>query len=93
MVGVCLTTIGILKLVVMDKYALAQWADDLLAFTSLVFLSACIVSFRVVKSPIGPRRRRLESAADTLFVIGLAIMVVVCALITWSVVSFVPPQR
>ena len=85
MVGVCLTSIGILKLVAMDRYALAQWADDLLAFTSLVFLTVSILSFQVIKLPVGRLRRWLERTADSLFVIGLAVMVVVCGLITYSV--------
>jgi len=91
MVGVCLTSIGILKLVVMHKNALGQWCDDLLAVTSLIFLCASIVSFQVIKSPVGRRKCRLASVADTLFVIGLVVMVVVCALLTWTVVGLTGP--
>jgi hypothetical protein len=90
MVGVCLTSIGILKLVVMERHALARWCDDLLSFTSLVFLSACIASFRVIQSPTGSRTHRMAFIAETLFLIGLAMMVIACALLTWTVVTLIP---
>jgi hypothetical protein len=46
MVGVCLTVIGILQLVISSRQA-DTLADDFLAFDSVLFLLACILSYAI----------------------------------------------
>lgn len=84
MVGVCLTTIGILKLVIHDD-GLKHFGDDLLAVDSLLFLISCFVSFWVVKLRHDKWKRRLEFIAESMFLLGLTIMVVVCGLIAFAI--------
>jgi hypothetical protein len=85
LVGICLTVIGLFR-VVGKLRAVDSIADDLLAADAIAFLSACVVAYASLRAHSRRRRRALERVADVCFGTALLLMTVVCALITWRLV-------
>jgi hypothetical protein len=84
MVGVCLTVIGLIRVVITLGNA-DTLADDLLAGDALLFLVSCLLSYWALRSRGLRRMHRLEKIADAIFIIAMIGMVVVCALVTYSI--------
>ena len=84
MVGVCLTVIGLIRVVITLGTA-DTLADDLLATDALLFLLSCLLSYWALRSRGVRRMHRLEQFADVIFIIAMIGMVVICALITYSI--------
>ena len=84
MVGVCLTVIGLIRVVITLGNA-DTLADDLLAGDALLFLVSCLLSYWALRSRTGRRMHRLEKVADGIFIFAMIGMVVVCALITYTI--------
>ena len=89
MVGVCLTVIGLIRVVITLGRA-DTLADDFLAADALLFLVSCLLSYWALRSRSLRRMHRLEKIADGIFVVAMIGMVGVCALITYTV--SVPPR-
>ena len=89
MVGVCLTVIGLIRVVITLGTA-DTLADDLLAADALLFLISCLLSYWALRSRGLRRIHRLEKIADGIFIVAMIGMVVVCALITYTI--SIPPQ-
>jgi hypothetical protein len=85
LVGVCLTVLGISHAVVRTR-ALRGFSRDLLAIDALLFLLACVESYLALRSREGWLQNWLSRSADWFFLGGLALMVVVCALIAYTTV-------
>ena len=84
MVGVCLTVIGLVRVVITLGTA-DTLADDLLAANALLFLVSCMLSYWALRSRGLRRMHRLERIADGIFIVAMVGMVVVCALITYTI--------
>src|SRR5438128_8844982 len=84
MVGVCLTVIGLIRVVITLGSA-DTLADDLLAVDALLFLLSCLLSYWALRSRGLRRMHRLEKIADAIFIIAMIGMVAVCALITYTI--------
>ena len=84
MVGVCLTVIGLIRVVITLGRA-DTLADDFLAGDSLLFLVSCLLSYWALRSRSAHRMHRLERVADTIFIIAMIGMVIICALITYNI--------
>jgi uncharacterized membrane protein YqjE len=84
MVGVCLTVIGLIRVVITLGKA-DTLADDFLATDALLFLVSCLLSYWALRSRKLNRMHRLERVADVIFIIAMIGMVAICALITYSV--------
>ena len=84
MVGVCLTVIGLIRVVITLGSA-DTLADDFLAADALLFLISCLLSYWALRSRGLRRMHRLEKIADSIFIIAMIGMVVVCALITYTI--------
>jgi hypothetical protein len=84
MVGVCLTVIGLIRVVITLGIA-DTLADDLLAGDALLFLVSCLLSYWALRSRTLRRMHRLEKIADAIFIVAMIGMVIVCALITYSI--------
>jgi hypothetical protein len=84
MVGVCLTVIGLVRVVITLGTA-DTLADDFLAGDALLFLISCLLSYWALRSRGLRRMHRLEKIADGIFIAAMVGMVVVCALITYSI--------
>src|SRR5437762_11399153 len=84
MVGVCLTVIGLIRVVITLGSA-DTLADDLLAGDALLFLISCLLSYWALRSRGLRRMHRLEKFADAIFIIAMIGMVAVCALFIYSI--------
>jgi Kef-type K+ transport system membrane component KefB len=84
MVGVCLTVIGLIRVVITLGRA-DTLADDLLAGDALLFLISCLLSYWALRSRSVRRMHRLEKIADGIFIMAMIGMVIICALITYSI--------
>jgi hypothetical protein len=85
MVGVCLTVIGLFKLILQQKVR-SSWADDLLAIDAMLFLSACGLAYWALRTRSIKRRHLTERIADLIFLVALTLMTALCALITYTLV-------
>src|SRR5438876_363397 len=83
MVGVCLTVIGLIRVVITLGTA-DTLADHFLAGDALLFLVSCLLPYWALRSRGLRRMPRLERIADGIFIIAMIGMVVVCALITYT---------
>jgi len=84
MVGVCLTVIGLIRVVITLGIA-DTLADDLLAGDALLFLISCLLSYWALRSRSVHRMHRLEKVADAIFIFAMIGMVIICALITYTI--------
>ena len=84
MVGVCLTVIGLVRVVITLGKA-DTLADDLLAGDALLFLVSCFLSYGALRSRGAQRMRRLERVADGVFILAMMVMVTICAFLTYVV--------
>lgn len=85
MVGVCLTVIGIIRLII-ASHDIKTWSDDLLAVDAILFLVACLTAYSAMRSRSTQSARTLEGVADVVFAAALLLMVAICGLIVYSVV-------
>jgi hypothetical protein len=84
MVGVCLTVIGLLRVVITLRKT-DTFADDLLAFDALLFLVACLSSYWALRTRSAQRMHRVERFADMVFILALVLMAVVCSIVTYAI--------
>jgi uncharacterized membrane protein YqjE len=89
MVGVCLTVIGLIRVVITIGRA-DTLADDFLAGDALLFLVSCLLSYWALRSRSVRRMHRLEKIADGIFILAMIGMVIICALITYNI--SIPPR-
>jgi len=89
MVGVCLTVIGLIRVVITLGRA-DTLADDFLAGDALLFLISCLLSYWALRSRSVHRMHRMERVADAIFIIAMIGMVIICALITYNISA--PPR-
>jgi len=89
MVGVCLTVIGLIRVVITLGRA-DTLADDLLAGDALLFLISCLLSYWALRSRGLRRMHRLEKIADVIFIVAMIGMVIICAVITYTI--SIPPR-
>ena len=84
MVGVCLTGIGLLR-VIIAQTKVATIGDDMLAVDAMIFMACCLLSFWSFKMAPGARHRVTRWAIDTLFLAALVLMVAVCGVIAYAI--------
>ena len=83
MVGVCLTVIGLIRVVITFGRA-DTLADDFLATDALLFLISCLLSYWALRSRSVRRMHRLEKIEDGIFIFAMIGMVIICALLTYT---------
>src|SRR6478672_11434086 len=88
MVGVCLTVIGLIR-VVITLGKIDTIADDLLAGDAFLFLIACLLSYWALRTRSMRRMHRVERLADSIFILAMILMASICAVITYAI-SVVP---
>ena len=84
MVGVCLTVIGLIRVVITLGKA-DTLADDLLASDALLFLTSCLLSYAALRARSYRRMHRIEGAADVVFIVAMVMMTAICGFITYSI--------
>ncbi len=85
MVGVCLTVIGLFRLI-LQLNSISTWADDLLCIDAMLFLSACGLAYWALRTRSVMRRHLAEKIADVIFLLALTLMTGVCAFVTYTFV-------
>ena len=83
MVGVCLTVIGLIRVVITLGKA-DTVADDLLAVDAMLFLVSCLLSYAALRSRGLRRMHRIERAADWIFITAMVVMTAICGVITYA---------
>lgn len=86
MVGVCLTVIGLVRVVITLGKA-DTIADDLLASDALLFLISCFLSYAALRSRGIRRMHKIERTADAVFILAMIVMVAICAFLTYAVTT------
>ena len=84
LVGVCLTVIGLLRVVVVTT-KVSTAADDLLAVDATLFMISCVLSYYALRVRSVRRMHRIERVADVVFLLGLLLMTGVCGVVTWAI--------
>ncbi|PYL92591.1 MAG: hypothetical protein DMF14_03475 [Verrucomicrobia bacterium] len=84
MVGVCLTVIGLIRVVITLGKA-DTLADDLLASDALLFLTSCLLSYAALRARNLRRMHNIERAADVVFIVAIVVMTAICGFITYSI--------
>jgi ABC-type Na+ efflux pump permease subunit len=84
MVGVCLTVIGLVRVVITLGKA-DTIADDLLATDALLFMISCFLSYAALRARGIRRMHRIERASDAVFIVAMVVMVGICAFLTYAV--------
>lgn len=85
LVGVCLTVIGLIRIVIATT-KVGTIADDLLAADAMLFMISCLLAYWALRARNVRRMHRLERTADTMFLISLLLMTIACGVITWAIV-------
>lgn len=78
MIGVCFTVIGIINFISTKKTIV----DEITSVDALIFLVACISSYRAMKTKNIEKRYLLEKRVDFIFILGLTLMGLICIIIT-----------
>jgi hypothetical protein len=85
LLGVCVTVIGVIRLVI-KQTGLNTLADDLLAFDALLFTLSSLLSYAALRVRRWRRMRHIERIAEVIFVVGLLTMVAICVVIVYDIV-------
>lgn len=83
LVGVCLTVIGLIRVVIATSNV-DTIADDLLAVDALLFLISCLLAYWALRTRSVRRMYRVERVADAIFIAGLLLMTAVCGVIAYA---------
>ena len=84
LVGVCLTVIGLLRVVITLRKT-DTFADDLLAIDAFLFLVACLSSYWALRTRSVRRMHRVERFADLVFLLALVLMAAACGFVTYAI--------
>lgn len=74
MIGVCFTVIGIINFINIKETIV----DEITAVDALIFLIACVSSYRAMKIKDPEKRFLLEKRVDFIFIFGLTLMGLIC---------------
>jgi hypothetical protein len=85
MVGVCLTAIGLIG-VMRSVGRVETVVDDLLAVGALLFMITTVLSFLGLRTGLTKNWRYFARTLDSLFCVGLVLVVIATMLLTWMVV-------
>ena len=84
MVGVCLTGVGLLRVIVAQT-KIASIGDEMIASDAILFMICCLLSFWSFKMRSGTRQRIVRWVIDGLFMAALLLMVAVCGVIAYAI--------
>lgn len=84
MVGVCLTAIGLIRIV--ERVGMLRTLSRVvLAVDAVVFLAGALLSFAALRELVAGRSSRFVSLADAAMLLGLVGIVVVCFILVFTV--------
>lgn len=83
MVGVCITVIGMLRVIIaIRRTDLIE--DDMFAVNAVLYLITCLLSYWSLRTRSMRRLHRLERVSDALFLISLGLTTVNAGFLTWA---------
>jgi hypothetical protein len=83
MIGVCLTAIGLVKIVSQAR-RVETLCDDLIAIDAMVFGVAALLGFRGLRGFILHQYPPSHHLMDWTFLIGLGLTIVICGVFAWN---------
>lgn len=84
LLGFCLIILTSVKVSSYDENSLI---DEFTAFTSIILIIACILSFLSIRSEGDKTSYRLENTAEIMFILALLIILFVIVLITLNILK------
>src|SRR5207302_8680479 len=84
MVGVCLTVIGLIRVVITLGKA-DTLADDLLASDALLLLTSCLLSYAALRARNLLRMHNIQRAPDVDFIVAMVVMTASCGFTTYAI--------
>ncbi len=84
MVGVCLTAIGLMKILT-TQLQISTLADDLLGFTAVLNMICCLAAFWSFRTRHKRRRGHLELFIELTFLLGLVMTAIACLMIVYTI--------
>ena len=78
MIGVCVTVIALFRVM---KISVQTYADELLAFDNIIFITAAIFAYSAIRKE---HNRKLERIADITFLTGMLLMLAAGIVIIYS---------
>ena len=85
MVGVCITVMGLFR--ISDRLRdLSNLSQELLAVNTIAFLASCILAYLALRTRPQKRRYLIEKWADSIFLAGLCLIAVICALLAYELI-------
>jgi hypothetical protein len=85
MVGLCLTLLGLVRLVEGLKH-LSTLADELLAANAVIFLVSGLLTYLAIKHPVHKRKVGMGRTADLIFSMGIIFLAGICCVIAVSLI-------
>ena len=82
MVGVCLTAVGLVKII--EQRIGPSHVDEYFSLNSLIFLVSSVTAYLSLRTRKASRVQRYETVADTTFIIGMITLVVVTILFAYE---------
>jgi hypothetical protein len=83
MIGVCLTAIGLVKIVSQAK-GVETLCDDLIVIDAMIFGLATLLGFRGLRQFVLHQTLISHHVMDGTFLIGLGLTIVICGVFAWS---------
>ncbi len=83
MIGVCLTAIGLVKIVSHAK-KVETLCDDLIVIDAIIFGLAALLGFRGLRRFVRHQVLISHQVMDWTFLIGLGLMIVICGVFAWN---------
>jgi hypothetical protein len=86
MVGVCLTVVGILRVVIALRSE-DVLGDGLLSVNAMIYLLSALLSYWALRTRNRKRNHRIEYVADAVFIVGMIFTVINTGFITWAMTA------
>jgi hypothetical protein len=86
MVGVCLTVVGILRMVIKLRSENVT-GDDLLSINAMLYLLSALLSYWALRTRNRKRNHRIAYAADGVFIAGMIFTLINTGFITWAMAA------
>jgi hypothetical protein len=85
MLGVCLTVLGLFRLLG-GPQEIKHIGNALLLVAAMAFLISCTLSYIALRTRGNRRRLKIERTADAIFLSALCLMAIVCGLLAYEFV-------
>ena len=82
MVGVCLTAVGLVKII--EQRIGPSHVDEYFSLNSLIFLVSSVTAYLSLRTSQPNHVKRYEAVADNTFIVGMIVMVVVTILFAYE---------